>query len=64
MRAGHDKNPPAAPPGPVFDAGTGGIVAGGYLFIAFLGVPDATVRTRLARGRAKLKDVLDEGGTR
>lgn len=29
-----------------------------------LGVPDATVRTRLARGRAKLKDVLDEGGTR
>lgn len=29
-----------------------------------LGVPDATVRTRLARGRARLRDVLDEGGQR
>lgn len=27
-----------------------------------LGAPDATVRTRLARGRAKLRDVLEEGG--
>ena len=36
MRAGHDRNPPAAPPRPVFDAGAGGIAAGGYLFIAFL----------------------------
>ncbi len=27
-----------------------------------LGVPDATVRTRLARGRARLRDVLEEGG--
>ena len=36
MRAGHDRNPPAVPPRPVFDAGAGGIAAGGYLFIAFL----------------------------
>ena len=27
-----------------------------------LGVPSATVRTRLARGRARLKDALGEGG--
>lgn len=29
-----------------------------------LGVPSATVRTRLARGRARLRDILDEGSTR
>lgn len=29
-----------------------------------LGVPSATVRTRLARGRARLKDVLTEEGAR
>ena len=29
-----------------------------------LGVPSATVRTRLARGRARLKDILTEEGAR
>ena len=33
-------------------------------FAGLLGVPSATVRTRLARGRARLKDVLTEEGAR
>lgn len=50
MRAEHDKNPPAAPLGPFFDTGAGGITTGGYLFIAFQGIFTNTKLSAILRG--------------